>query len=91
MTEAPPTPTQSTSTSVGSKSSFSQVRIFPFINVIFFPVKDLNFIIVTPFFRHIMLRFLIVAAATVAMAAASTQHRHPNSNHRQFQERQGFG
>jgi len=27
----------------------------------------------------------------VAMASAAAQHRHPNSNQRQFQERQGFG
>merc|ERR1712117_260754 len=37
-----------------------------------------------------MLKFLILAAVTVAAAPAAVQHRNPK-NHRQFQDRQGFG
>merc|ERR1712117_198715 len=37
-----------------------------------------------------MLKFLVVAALTVAAASAAVQHRNPK-NHRQFQDRQGFG
>merc|ERR1712018_661129 len=37
-----------------------------------------------------MLKFLVVAAVTMAAASAAVQHRNPK-NHRHFQDRQGFG
>ena len=42
--------------------------------------------------KRSMLRFVVVAAATVAMAAANTQQYHPNQNQRHADPRSGgFG